>query len=66
MVHAGCPPHSATHPSRAAGGLRSTGRHLAAHPAEAEELELPPGTSVLLLRETSYDLDDRVVEMERW
>ncbi|MGW2256709.1 GntR family transcriptional regulator [Streptomyces sp. NPDC001780] len=32
-------------------------------PEEAEELELPPGTSVVLLRKTSYDLDDRVVEM---
>ncbi|MFE2744120.1 GntR family transcriptional regulator [Streptomyces scopuliridis] len=32
-------------------------------PEEAEELELPPGTSVLLLRKTSFDLNDRVVEM---
>lgn len=32
-------------------------------PEEAEKLELPPGTSVLLLRKTSYDTDGRVVEM---
>lgn len=32
-------------------------------PEEAEELDLPPGTSVLLLRKTSFDLDNRVVEM---
>lgn len=32
-------------------------------PEEAEELELPPGTSVLLLRKTSYDIDGRAVEM---
>ncbi|MFB6948672.1 GntR family transcriptional regulator [Streptomyces niveus] len=32
-------------------------------PEEAEELELPPGTSVLLLRKTSYDTDGRAVEM---
>ncbi|MDX3855045.1 GntR family transcriptional regulator [Streptomyces sp. AK02-01A] len=32
-------------------------------PEEAEELELPPGTSVLVLRKTSYDIRDRVVEM---
>ncbi|MEV7865304.1 UTRA domain-containing protein [Streptomyces sp. NPDC088124] len=32
-------------------------------PEEAEELELPPGTSVFLLRKTSYDVNDRVVEM---
>ncbi|MFC7305925.1 GntR family transcriptional regulator [Streptomyces monticola] len=30
---------------------------------EAEELELPPGTSVLVLHKTSYDTNDRVVEM---
>ncbi|MER5257527.1 GntR family transcriptional regulator [Streptomyces sp. NPDC002855] len=30
---------------------------------EAEELGLPPGTSVLVLRKTSYDTDDRIVEM---
>ncbi|WP_327368690.1 GntR family transcriptional regulator [Streptomyces sp. NBC_01217] len=32
-------------------------------PEEAEELELPPGTSVLVLRKTSFDTDDRAVEM---
>lgn len=32
-------------------------------PEEAEELELPPGTSVLLLRKTSFDTQNRVVEM---
>lgn len=32
-------------------------------PEEAEELELPPGTSVLVLRKTSYDIGDRVVEL---
>ncbi|MEV8404271.1 GntR family transcriptional regulator [Streptomyces niveus] len=32
-------------------------------PEEAEELELPPGTSVLLLRKTSYDIEGRAVEM---
>ncbi|WP_329456773.1 GntR family transcriptional regulator [Streptomyces sp. NBC_01497] len=32
-------------------------------PEEAEELELPPGTSVLVLRKTSYDTSDRVVEL---
>lgn len=32
-------------------------------PEEAEELELPPGTAVLLLRKISYDTDDRVVEI---
>lgn len=32
-------------------------------PEEAEELELPPGTSVLLLRKTSYDIGGRAVEM---
>ncbi|MER7551992.1 MULTISPECIES: GntR family transcriptional regulator [Streptomyces] len=32
-------------------------------PEEAEELELPPGTSVLVLQKTSYDLNDRAVEM---
>ncbi|MFJ7075679.1 UTRA domain-containing protein [Streptomyces sp. NPDC098781] len=30
---------------------------------EARELGLPPGTSVLLLRKTSYDITDRVVEI---
>ncbi|MEU9111128.1 GntR family transcriptional regulator [Streptomyces sp. NPDC048483] len=30
-------------------------------PEEAEELELPPGTSVLVLRKTSYDTHDRAV-----
>ncbi|MEV6395380.1 GntR family transcriptional regulator [Streptomyces sp. NPDC051907] len=30
---------------------------------EAEELELPPGTAVLVLRKTSYDIDDRAVEI---
>jgi GntR family transcriptional regulator len=30
---------------------------------EAEELALPPGTAVLVLRKRSYDADDRVVEM---
>lgn len=32
-------------------------------PEEAEELELPPGTSVILLRKTSYDIEDRVVDI---
>ncbi|MFE5729295.1 GntR family transcriptional regulator [Streptomyces sp. NPDC056528] len=32
-------------------------------PEEAEELELPPGTSVIVLRKTSYDLDNRAVEI---
>lgn len=32
-------------------------------PEEAAELELPPGTSVLALRKTSIDLDDRVVDV---
>ncbi|MDT3395230.1 GntR family transcriptional regulator [Streptomyces sp. B1866] len=32
-------------------------------PEEAEELELPPGTSVILLRKTAYDTRDRVVEL---
>ncbi|MGW0734391.1 GntR family transcriptional regulator [Streptomyces sp. NPDC002851] len=32
-------------------------------PEEAEELELPPGTSVLVLRKTSYDIHDRVVDI---
>ncbi|MFJ2174202.1 GntR family transcriptional regulator [Streptomyces sp. NPDC087851] len=32
-------------------------------PEETAELELPPGTSVLLLRKTSYDIGGRVVEM---
>lgn len=30
-------------------------------PEEAAELELPPGTSVLVLRKTSIDVDDRIV-----
>ncbi|MBC2905629.1 UTRA domain-containing protein [Streptomyces cupreus] len=32
-------------------------------PAEARELELPPGAPVLVLRKTSYDILDRVVEV---
>ncbi|MET9830040.1 GntR family transcriptional regulator [Streptomyces sp. NPDC006385] len=32
-------------------------------PEEARDLELPPGTSVLLLRKTSYDTEDRVVDV---
>lgn len=32
-------------------------------PEEADELELPPGTAVVLLRKTSYDINDRVVEL---
>lgn len=32
-------------------------------PEEAEELELPPGTAVVLLRKTSYDVNDRPVEI---
>ncbi|MFF4832618.1 UTRA domain-containing protein [Streptomyces sp. NPDC001315] len=32
-------------------------------PEEADELELPPGTSVILLRKTSYDINDRVVDI---
>ncbi|MEW2548881.1 GntR family transcriptional regulator [Streptomyces sp. NPDC047002] len=32
-------------------------------PEEAEELELPPGTSVIDLRKTSYDTTGRVVEL---
>ncbi|WP_327190013.1 GntR family transcriptional regulator [Streptomyces xinghaiensis] len=32
-------------------------------PEEAEELELPPGSSVIALRKTSYDTHDRVVEL---
>jgi GntR family transcriptional regulator len=32
-------------------------------PEEAMELELPPGTSVLVLRKTSYDTHDRVVDI---
>ncbi|GAA2921581.1 hypothetical protein GCM10010446_01970 [Streptomyces enissocaesilis] len=32
-------------------------------PEEAEELELPPGTAVVVLRETSYDTDNRAVEI---
>lgn len=31
-------------------------------PEEAEELDLPPGTAVLVLRKKSYDVNDRVVE----
>ncbi|WP_189040038.1 GntR family transcriptional regulator [Streptomyces daqingensis] len=30
---------------------------------EAEELELPPGTAVLVLRKFSHDIEDRLVEM---
>ncbi|TJZ42888.1 UTRA domain-containing protein [Streptomyces piniterrae] len=32
-------------------------------PEEAAELELPPGSAVLLLRKVSYDVQDRVVEI---
>ncbi|MBV7696102.1 GntR family transcriptional regulator [Streptomyces sp. TRM70350] len=32
-------------------------------PEEAAELELPPGTSVILLHKTSYDVDGRVVDV---
>ncbi|MFF8313437.1 GntR family transcriptional regulator [Streptomyces lydicus] len=32
-------------------------------PEEAEELELPSGTSVLVLRKTSYDIHDRAVDV---
>ncbi|OIJ89771.1 GntR family transcriptional regulator [Streptomyces colonosanans] len=32
-------------------------------PEEADELELPPGTSVILLRKMSYDVDGRVVDI---
>ncbi|MGC9378711.1 GntR family transcriptional regulator [Streptomyces sp. MH13] len=32
-------------------------------PEEATALDLPPGTSVILLRKTSYDIDDRVVDI---
>jgi GntR family transcriptional regulator len=32
-------------------------------PEEAQELELPPGTSVIALRKTSYDTDGRAVEI---
>jgi len=32
-------------------------------PEEAEELELPRGTAVLVLRKTSYDVNDRVVDL---
>ncbi|MEE4422490.1 GntR family transcriptional regulator [Streptomyces bugieae] len=32
-------------------------------PEEAEELELPPGTSVLVLRKTSIDTRDRIVDV---
>lgn len=34
-------------------------------PAEARELELPPGTPVFVVRKTSYDIHDRVVEISR-
>ncbi|WP_330458825.1 UTRA domain-containing protein [Streptomyces sp. NBC_00820] len=34
-------------------------------PEEARELGLPPGSAVILLRKTSYDLGDRVVEVSR-
>ncbi|MDH6111539.1 GntR family transcriptional regulator [Kitasatospora sp. MAP12-15] len=30
---------------------------------ETEELELPPGTSVLVLRKSTYDINDRVVDI---
>jgi GntR family transcriptional regulator len=30
---------------------------------EAEELELPPGTAVIVVRKTSYDIHDRVVDI---
>ncbi|MET8681151.1 GntR family transcriptional regulator [Streptomyces sp. NPDC004647] len=30
---------------------------------EAEELDLPPGTAVVVLRKTSYDINDRVVDI---
>jgi GntR family transcriptional regulator len=32
-------------------------------PEEARELELPPGAPVISLRKTSYDIDDRVVDV---
>jgi GntR family transcriptional regulator len=32
-------------------------------PEEARELRLPPDTAVILLRKTSYDTDDRVVDV---
>ncbi|MEU9333095.1 GntR family transcriptional regulator [Streptomyces sp. NPDC048290] len=32
-------------------------------PEEAEELELPPGTAVILLRKISYDTDNRIVDI---
>ncbi|MFI7408663.1 UTRA domain-containing protein [Streptomyces sp. NPDC049627] len=32
-------------------------------PEEARELDLPPGTSVILLRKTSYGIDGRVVDV---
>ena len=32
-------------------------------PEEAQELELPPGTPVILLHKTSYDTGDRVVDV---
>ena len=32
-------------------------------PEEAEELELPPGTAVIILRKTSYDTNNRAVEI---
>ncbi|MFI0906694.1 GntR family transcriptional regulator [Streptomyces sioyaensis] len=34
-------------------------------PEEAAELELPPGTSVLVLRKTSIDINDRVVGVSK-
>lgn len=30
---------------------------------EAEELELPPGTAVMILKKTTYDINDRVVDL---
>lgn len=32
-------------------------------PQEAAALDLPPGTSVIMLRKISYDIDDRVVDV---
>lgn len=32
-------------------------------PQETRELDLPPGSAVILLRKTSYDITDRVVEI---
>ncbi|CAM5710693.1 UbiC transcription regulator-associated domain-containing protein OS=Streptomyces aurantiogriseus OX=66870 GN=GCM10010251_00170 PE=4 SV=1 [Streptomyces aurantiogriseus] len=32
-------------------------------PRETRELDLPAGASVILLRKTSYDIDDRVVDI---